>query len=320
MTTTAPVRMTTTATVVTGKSRRRMRDGIPFRRGRSDLGPALVFIAPALIGLVVFYLIPTIRGIYLSFTEYSILGDPTWIGTKNYEQIAQDPLFWNAMGVTIEYVLINIVLQTCLALGLALLMNRVANSVLIRGGLLLPYLMANVIAALLWFWMLDYNIGIVNSVISSLGLPRVAFFGSAEWAIPTQAVINTWRHMGYTALLIFAGMQAIPATVYEASKLDGAGPFTTFGRITLPLLRPVLALVLVLTVTGSFQIFDTVAVTTQGGPVNATRVLQYYIFQKAFGEQSFGYGSALAVILFIILAVIAFIQMKFLRGNESDLA
>src|SRR5947209_7812405 len=100
MTTTAPVRMTTTATVVTGKSRRRMKDGLPFRRGRSDLGPALVFIAPALIGLVVFYLIPTIRGIYLSFTEYSILGDPTWIGTKNYEQIAQDPLFWNAMGVT----------------------------------------------------------------------------------------------------------------------------------------------------------------------------------------------------------------------------
>ena len=152
----------------------------------------------------------------------------------------------------------------------------------------MPYLMANVIAALLWFWMLDYNIGIVNQLIQSLGLPRVAFFGSPEWAIPTQAIINTWRNMGYTALLIFAGLQAIPATVYEASRLDGAGPFQTFGRITLPLLRPVLALVLVLTVTGSFQIFDTVAVTTQGGPVNATRVLQYYIFQKAFGEQSSG--------------------------------
>ncbi|MBS1907774.1 MAG: sugar ABC transporter permease [Actinobacteria bacterium] len=312
--------MATTATLVAGRSRRRMKDGVPRRNGRSDLRVALVFIAPAMIGLVVFYLIPTIRGIYLSFTEYSILGDPTWIGTKNYEQIAQDPLFWNAMVITIEYVVINIVLQTALALGLALLMNKVAKSTFVRGGLLMPYLMANVIAAMLWFWMLDYNIGIVNEIISALGLPKIAFFGNAEWAIPTQALINTWRHMGYTALLIFAGLQAIPATVYEAAKIDGAGPFSIFGRITLPLLRPVLALVLVLTVTGSFQLFDTVAVTTAGGPINATRVLQYYIFQKAFGEQEFGYGSAVAVVLFIILAIIAFIQMKFLRGNQSDLA
>lgn len=186
--------MTTTSTIVTGVGRRRFKDGLPFRRGRSDLPTALAFIALAVIGLVVFYLIPTIRGIFLSFTDYTILGDPTWVGTKNYEQIAKDPLFWNAMGVTIEYVVINIVLQTALALGLALLMNRVAKSTLIRGGLLLPYLMANVIAVLLWFWMLDYNIGIVNQIISSLGLPRIAFFGSSEWAIPTQAMINTWRH------------------------------------------------------------------------------------------------------------------------------
>lgn len=309
-----------TATVVAGSRRRRGRDEVRLRRRRSDLGPALVFISPAIIGLVVFYLIPTIRGIYLSFTDYSILGAPTWIGTKNYEQVASDPLFWNAMVVTIEYVVVNIVLQTAIALGLALLMNKIGKSVLIRGGLLMPYLMANVIAALLWFWMLDYNIGVVNQIIQSAGLPRIAFFGSPEWAIPTQALINTWRNMGYTALLIFAGLQAIPATVYEAARLDGTGPFQMFGRITLPLLRPVLALVLVLTVTGSFQIFDTVAVTTQGGPVNATRVLQYYIFQKAFGEQSFGYGSAMAVVLFVILAIIAFVQMRFLRGNESDLA
>jgi len=273
-----------------------------------------------MIGLVVFYLYPTIRGIYLSFTEYAILGEPTWVGTRNYERIAVDPLFWNAMGVTLEYVLINVVVQTGLALGLALLMNRIAKTTLVRAGLLMPFLMANVIAAMLWFWMLDYNIGIVNELISGLGLSKVAFFGSPEWAIPTQAIINSWKHVGYTALLIFAGLQSIPVTVYEASKLDGAGAFQTFGRITLPLLRPVIALVLILTVTGSFQIFDTVAVTTQGGPVNATRVLQYYIFQRAFEQQEFGYGSALAVVLFIILAIVAFVQMKLLRGNESDLA
>jgi multiple sugar transport system permease protein len=298
----------------------RQRGGPRLRRSRSDLKVALMFIAPALVGLVLFYIVPTARGLFLSFTEYSVLNEPTWVGTANYERIAQDPLFWNALGVTGQYVLINIVLQTSIALGLAMLMHRVAKSTFVRGMLLMPYLMANVIAALLWFWMLDYQIGIVNQIIEWLSLPRVAFFGSEEWAIPTQALINTWRHMGYTALLIFAGLQAIPNTVYEAAHLDGANPFQTFGRITLPLLRPVLALVLVLTVTGSFQVFDTVAVTTQGGPVNASRVMQYYIFQKAFTELEFGYASALAMILFVILGIVAFVQMKFLRGNESDLA
>jgi multiple sugar transport system permease protein len=216
-------------------------------------------------------------------------------------------------------VLINMVLQTVLALGLALLMHRVAKSTIIRGALLLPYLMANVIAALLWFWLLDYQIGIVNHFIEALGLPRVAFFGSEAWAIPTQALINTWRHVGYTALLLFAGLQAIPRQIYEVADLDGASPFQTLWRITLPLLRPVIALVVIVTAIGSIQIFDTVAVTTQGGPVNASRVLQFYIYQRAFTESDFGYGSALAVILFVILAVVAFVQMKFLRGNESDL-
>ncbi|WP_375141460.1 carbohydrate ABC transporter permease [Arthrobacter sp. STN4] len=295
------------------------RKGPKARRGRSDARIAMVFIAPALIGLVAFYIVPTFRGLYLSFTDYSILGDPEWVGMKNYQAIAKDPMFWNSLWVTVEYVVINIVLQTSIALGLALLMHNVAKSILVRGALLLPYLMANVIAALLWFWMLDYQIGIVNQVIEWLGLPRVAFFGSQIWAIPTQALINTWRNMGYTALLIFAGLQAIPGSLYEAASLDGSSPGQTFRKITLPLLRPVLALVLVMTVTGSFQVFDTVAVTTQGGPINATRVLQYLIFQRAFNEQDFGYGSAIAVILFLILMVVAFIQMKFLRGNESDL-
>ncbi len=284
-----------------------------------DMRTALLFIFPAMIGLIVFALVPTVRGIYLSFTEYSILGDPEWIGIANYTAIFADELFWNAMAVTIQYVAINIVFQIVIAIGLAMLMHRVAKSTFIRAALLLPYLVANVIVALLWFWMLDYQIGIVNEIISWMGLPRVAFFGSEQWAIPTIAAVNVWRHMGYTALLVFAGLQAIPHHVYEVASLDGASRTRTFWSITMPLLRPVLALVLVVTVIGSFQVFDTVAVTTGGGPVNATRVIQMYIYQKAFGESDFGYASALSVILFVILALVAFIQMKFLKGNESDL-
>ncbi|MEN8583717.1 sugar ABC transporter permease [Burkholderia sp. RS01] len=297
--------------------------GKPARRSLTnrlgDLKVALFFIFPAMIGFVLFYLVPTIRGVYLSFTEYSILGDPTWIGIKNYTAMLGDELFWNAMAVTVQYVGLNIGFQTVIALGLALLMHRVAKSTFIRGALLLPFLVANVIVALLWFWMLDYQMGIVNEIISWMGLPRIAFFGSEQWAIPTIAAVNVWRHMGYTALLIFAGLQSIPNHVYEVASLDGASPTRTFWSITMPLLRPVMVLVLVVTVIGSFQVFDTVAVTTGGGPVNASRVIQMYIYQKAFGESDFGYASALSVILFLILALVAFVQMKFLKGNESDL-
>ncbi len=299
------------------KAARLVRKGSIRRLG--DLKMALFFIFPAMIGFVLFYLVPTLRGVYLSFTEYSILGDPTWIGVKNYTAMLGDELFWNAMGVTVQYVGLNIGFQTVIALGLALLIHRVAKSTFIRGALLLPFLVSKVIVALLWFWMLDYQIGIVNEIINWMGLPRIAFFGSEQWAIPTIAAVNVWRHMGYTALLLFAGLQSIPNHVYEVASLDGASPTRTFWSITMPLLRPVMVLVLVVTVIGSFQVFDTVAVTTGGGPINASRVIQMYIYQKAFGESDFGYASALSVILFLILALVAFVQMKFLKGNESDL-
>ena len=289
--------------------------------GRSELKAAMVFVLPALIGFGVFFLYPTIRGFYFSMTQYNVLGDTAkWIGFDNYVKIARDPLFWNALSVTLEYVVLNIGFQTVIAIGLAALMQRLTQSTLLRGALLLPWLISNVIAAMLWFWLLDYQIGLANQLLEWLGTNRIAFFTDEAWAIPTIAFVNVWRHMGYTALLVFAGMQTIPKYVYEAASIDGSSEWSSFWRITLPLIRPVLAMILVITVTGSFQVFDTVAVTTRGGPVNVTRVLQYYIYQKAFGEGQFGYGSAISVILFAILAVLAAIQLRLLRAGESDLA
>jgi multiple sugar transport system permease protein len=168
--------------------------------------------------------------------------------------------------------------------------------------------------------MLDAQIGIVNQVLSWFGLGPISFFGDEAWAIPTIAFVNTWRHLGYTALLIFAGLVMIPKTVYEAGRIDGASEWQMFWRITLPLLRPVLAMVLVITVVGSFQVFDTVAVTTSGGPADATRVIQYYIFDLAFQRLDYGYASAVSVVLLVILSVIAFVQLRLMRANESDLA
>lgn len=182
----------------------------------------------------------------------------------------------------------------------------------------MPYFVANVIIALVWYFMLDYQIGIFNIVLQHLGVSPQAFFGESYLAIPTVAFINVWRHMGYTALLVFAGLQTINPSVYEAADIDGASEGNKFFRITLPLLRPVLAMILVVTVTGSFQIFDTIAVTTKGGPVNATRVLYLYIYDLAFSQLDFGYASAIAVVLFVLLVGVALIQLKLMRANESD--
>lgn len=291
----------------------------PMRK-LGDLKVALCFLVPAAVGFGVFYLWPTIRGFYLSMTNYDgSRRSPKWVGLANYSKMLDDPVLGKSLLITVEYVVINIVLQTLVAMLLAVLMQRVARSVVIQGIFLLPYLVANVVVALLWYWMLDANLGIVNEMLKGIGLSSQSWFGDASLVIPTIALINTWRHVGYTALLIFAGLQAIPKSVYEAAELDGAGEVKMFFRVTLPLIRPVLAMVLIITVTGSFQVFDTISVTTKGAPAHASNAIQYYIVDQAINRSHFGYGSALSVLLFAILIIVAVFQFKALRGRESDL-
>ncbi|WP_298119874.1 carbohydrate ABC transporter permease [uncultured Aurantimicrobium sp.] len=286
---------------------------------QSQFAIAMVFLIPSFIGFFGFFAWPALRGIYLSFTEYDMLRDPVWTGIDNYVNMFQDPIFLNSIGVTLEYVFLNIGIQTVLALLIAVLLHRFTRSIVIRGIILLPYLIANVIVALVWYWLCDYNLGLINSALDGLGIQRMGFFGNETLAMPTIAFVNVWRHVGYTALLIFAGLVAIPRDVYEAAEVDGAGEWRIFRSITLPLLRPVLAFVLVVTLVGSFQIYDTIAVTTEGGPVHATRAINVYIFQQAFEQRNFGYASAMAVILMIFLAFIAIAQNKLLKANENDL-
>jgi multiple sugar transport system permease protein len=288
------------------------------RKRKNDFLISLPFMGPALVGLVVFVLWPGIRGVYLSFTEYNIFRPPVFTGLENYSRMFADPVFWNALWVTLEYVFINIAIQTVLALFIAVLMQRYTRSTVIRGIVLLPYLFSNVIVALVWYWLADYNLGLINAVIDFFNIDKVTFFSDVT-AMPTIALINVWRHVGYTALLIFAGLQAIPKDIYDAAAVDGAGEWRTFRSITLPLLRPVLAFVLVITVTGSFQIFDTIAVTTNGGPVHATRTFSILIADTAWGNNEFGYASAISVALMVMLSIIAFAQTKLLAANQSDM-
>jgi len=292
----------------------------PSARRRDDTRLALLFILPALIGFLVFMVWPTLRGIYLSFTRFNLLTPPEFNGLDNYVRMAKDPVFWNALKVTLYYVVVNIGLQTILALVIAVLMQRLTRKTWVRGIVLTPYLVSNVVAAMVFLWILDYQLGIANKIIDAIGLDRIAFLSDSAWVIPTIALINVWRHVGYTALLIFAGLQTIPETMYEAGRVDGASEIRMFRSITLPLLRPIIALVLIITVVGSFQVFDTVAVTTRGGPVDSSRVLQYYIYDVAFGRFQFGYASAMSVALLVVLVVITFIQYRLTRAEQSDLA
>lgn len=287
------------------------------RRGSSRV--ALLFILPSLIGFLVFYVVPLIRGVYQSFTQYNILQPPQFAGLANYTALAHDPVFWNALKVTGEYVAINISTQMIGALGIAVLMERLTRSIFVRCALVFPWLVPNVAVATISLFMLDRTVGIVNHLLTDLHLPAQYFYQSPHEAIATVALVNTWRNVGYTALLLFAGMQLIPKHLYEAAAIDGAGEWQIFRSITLPLLRPVLALVLTVSVIGSFQIYDTVSVVYQT-PLPQAYVLYYYIYNAAFGELRMGYASAMAVILFIILAVFTFAQLKLLRASRSDLA
>jgi len=288
-------------------------------RKKDDTRLAIMFILPALVGFLVFMVWPTLRGIYLSFTKFNLLTPPEFNGLDNYIRMVQDPVFWNSLKVTLYYVVINIGLQTVVALVIAVLMQRLTRSTWARAIVLTPYLVANVVAALVFLWILDYQLGIGNAVLAALGFDRIPFLSSDTWVIPTIAAINVWRHVGYTALLIFAGLQTIPDTVYEAGRIDGASEARMFRSITIPLLRPILALVLIITVVGSFQVFDTVAVTTRGGPVDSSRVLQFYIYDVAFGRFQFGYASAMSVALLIVLVIITAIQYRVARAGTSDL-
>jgi len=280
---------------------------------------ALLFILPSLIGFILFYAIPAVRGVFISFTNWDLLTPAKPVGLANYAKLLQDPNFWNSLKVTVYYVLLNIPLQTVLAMVIAVMMSRLTKSIIVRAMIILPWLMPGVVVGLLWLWLLDPTIGIVNVALRAIGVGTIPFLNLPKFAMPSIAMINIWQYVGYTALLLFAGLQSIPGSVYEAASIDGASETQMFWKVTVPLLRPVLVFVLVTSIIGSFQIFDTIAITTKGGPVNATKVLNWYIYEQAFNRFNMGYATAISLVLFSILIVISIIQMRLMRAGDSDM-
>lgn len=289
------------------------------RRRRKETLTGLLFVAPALVGFLVFYLLPTLRAIQISLTDWNLMRAPKFIGLANYAKLLSDENFWHSAWVTLAYVLYNIPVQTVLGLLLAVLSDRLARAVSLRAVIIAPYLISNVVAALVWLMMLDPILGLVNGFLEIVGIGRQGFLASPDQAMVSVAAISTWRHTGLTALLFYAGLQAIPRHLYEAARLEGAGEWTMFRRITLPLLRPVLAFVLVTSLIGSFQVFDVIAVATAGGPSNSTRVILWYIYENAFKFNKMGYASAISVVLFVTLILVTLLQMRLLKADQSDL-
>lgn len=300
--------------------RRSQRPGAVATHRRGDAKLAWLLITPAVVGFLVFFAYPTVRGLYFSFTTFHILTPAKWVGLANFRELIHDSVFWHSLGVTAYFVAVSVVLGVLFSLITAVVLHRLTNSTVIRGLIILPFLISGVVAALVWQWMLDPQLGIISALIEKVTGQHLLFFGDSHWAVPSLAAISIWKSMGYNAVLIFAGLQTIPPTVYEAGRLDGASEMQMFRRLTVPLLRPILVMVVILTVIGSFQVFDIVQVTTKGGPANASNVLQMYIYEKAFGELDFGYASTMSLALFVMLIAITFTQMRLARANESDLS
>ena len=279
---------------------------------------ASFFILPSLLGFIVFFALPLIRGVWISFTDWDLFNPPAFIGVQNFVALFKDDVFWNSLWVTIQYVLWNIPLQTVLALLIAVVMTKIKTSSLLRGTLLLPWLLPNVVVALLGMVLLDPAIGIINEGLKYCGFGTVNFLTTVQLALPSIAFINIWKFMGYNALIVFAGIQGIPQEVNEAVIMDGAPPWKAFWAVTFPMIRNVMAFVITTSVIGSFQIYDTVAVATRGGPGHATWVMNFFITKTAFEEYKMGLGTAAALVLFLILVAVGFIQMRLMRADESD--
>jgi multiple sugar transport system permease protein len=284
---------------------------------------AWLLVLPSLIGISLFVVIPTLRGFYLSFTDSDLLSHANFIGLQNYNRLIGDPQFWSSLRITARYVLFNIPLQTVLALALAMAMWRLTKSIFLRMVIFLPFLIPVVMVTLVWMTILQYSFGPINGFLNMVSGPdaRIDFLGKDN-IIASIAFINTWRYVGYTAILFFAGLQTIPHDLYEAAAIDGAGEWETFRSITLPLLRPVMVFVLITSLVGSFQVYDSVAVASvpSGGPGDASRVIYWYIVNLAFTRFQMGYAATVAVVLFIIAIAIAWINFKYFRANESDMS
>ena len=285
-------------------------------RGLRRLATAAPFIVPSLAGVLLFLLIPVVIVLVLSFIQWNFLTPPRWVGLANFSTMVRDDHVFHALLISAYYVLWNIPLQTVLALALAMLLVRKMPAMgLFRALYVLPYMSTPVAMAVVWSWMFNAQNGLVNHLLSLAGLHGPDWLGNTSTALPVVAMVNIWQYAGYNMLFFLAGLLAIPPQLYESASIDGASAFRRFTRITLPLLNSTMLFVLVTDIIGSFQIFDTVYVMTQGGPGNATDVINYQIYETAFQNFDVGSAAAMSLVLFAVILIVTVVQFRFFRSR-----
>jgi multiple sugar transport system permease protein len=281
---------------------------------RKEQRAAYLFLSPWLIGLVAFWLLPILGSLLLSFSEWNIIGDAKWVGLENYRDMIDDRTFWVSIRVTLKYLILSVPLYIVCGLLLSLLLNlKVRGINVFRTILFLPSVLSGVAVAVLWVALLNPDVGALNGILRALGLddpPR--WLDSPTWAVPSVVLVGLWG-IGGGAIIYLAGLQNIPAQLYEASLLDGAGPLQRFRYVTLPMITPTLLFVLLTSLIEAFQVFDIAYVLSRGGTQGIGDSLQFYLinlWNEAFVNGEYGYASALAWVLVVAAAAVILVIFR----------
>lgn len=284
---------------------------------------AWLFLAPALLVLGVFFLLPVLGALILSLTDYDLyaladLHNLRFVALGNYWELLQRPLFWSALGHTVYFVAAGVPLSMGASLGAALLLNSplARCKPLFRTALFAPVVTTVVAVAVIWRYLFNTRYGMANYVLGLAGIHPVDWLGDPHWAMPTIILFAVWKNFGYNMIIFLAGLQAIPPELYEAARIDGASNWRQFRHITLPMLGPTLLMVGILTVSGYFQLFAEPYVMTEGGPLQSTVSVLYLMYDEGFKWWNLGTASAVAFLLFVIMFAVTALMLRLARRGE----
>jgi multiple sugar transport system permease protein len=272
---------------------------------------AYLFLLPGFIPFVVFAVMPIIGGFSLSLVEWNLLQPWAFVGLQNFRTLFTDGQFWNAMRVSGLFTLGVVPTGLVIALLLAVLLNGNRRGLIVYRTLyFLPVVTATVAISMVWRWLLAGDLGLVNTLLSYVGIDGPDWLGSRRWALPAVIVTSVWKGIGYSMVLFLAGLQNIPQDYYDAAKIDGASAWRRFRDVTLPLLSPTTFFVVVVSIISSLQVFDQVFVMTDGGPYRSTVTASYFIYESGFQLLNMGYASAAACVLFVVIFIASVIQWR----------
>jgi multiple sugar transport system permease protein len=286
-----------------------------LRNRRNEALLALLLISPFVAIYCLVFVYPTIKMFMLSFTDAPLIGAGKFVGLDNYERLTHDRRFNTSLWNTFYFVLLTVVPGTLIALAIALGVNRLKGRLqsMVLALFFLPYILPVSVVYLIWDWTLNFQFGIAMYIFDAIGVDRIPVVKSRTWFMPAVAFVTIWWTAGFSILLFLAGLRAIPEEIYEAASLDNSGRWSTFRRITWPLIWPITALVLTIQLILQLKIFDQVYLFSIGGRANDNLVLVYYVFQRAFQSNQGGRAAAVAVVLFIIVIAVAVINFQLTR-------